>query len=150
MFSGVSRFLFSILQQRDRLKHPAVAKILSKDINPANAAILAVSRYWPAVYLGELTMHTAELPERRFKMMSHESALMEKSVQPQGNVMVLRRAAASTRTSMACPAPPQQLKLERLRFGLPSDGVRTARPGYVCPLDVFRTSQPPCPASRAC
>jgi hypothetical protein len=43
------------------LKHPAVAKILSKDINPANAAILAVSRYWPAVYLGELTMHTAGL-----------------------------------------------------------------------------------------
>jgi hypothetical protein len=35
-------FLFSILQQRDRLKYPAVAKILSKDINPANAAILAV------------------------------------------------------------------------------------------------------------
>jgi len=42
MFGGVSRFLFSILQQRDRLKYPAVAKILSKDINPANAAILAV------------------------------------------------------------------------------------------------------------
>jgi hypothetical protein len=61
MFGGVSPFLFSILQQRDRLKHPAVAKILSKDINPANAAILAVSRYWPAVYLGELTMHTAGL-----------------------------------------------------------------------------------------
>ena len=42
MLGGVSRSLFSILQQRDRLKYPAVAKILSKDINPANAAILAV------------------------------------------------------------------------------------------------------------
>ena len=60
MFGGVSRFLFSILQQRDRLKYPAVAKILSKDINPANA-LFSVSRYWPAVDLGELTMHTAGL-----------------------------------------------------------------------------------------
>jgi len=46
MFGGISRFLFSILQQRDRLKYPAVAKILSKDINPANAAISAVRGRW--------------------------------------------------------------------------------------------------------
>ena len=55
-------FFLLIPQKRNRLKYPPVPKILSTILIPANAAILAVvSRYWPAVYPGELTTHTAGL-----------------------------------------------------------------------------------------
>jgi hypothetical protein len=60
--AGYHVFSFSISQQRNRLKYPPVAKILSRISNPANAAIFFTA--YPDIgpqYISGLTTHTAGL-----------------------------------------------------------------------------------------
>ena len=58
---GLSRFLFWLPQERNRLKYPPVAKILSRILFRQTLPFGSVSRYWPALYLDELTTHSAGL-----------------------------------------------------------------------------------------